>query len=60
MVVTLEKKSTHNNSKSNKKKSYQHPGGTVASDVEFDNGNLSPLYSNWDQVTINLTKRRKN
>lgn len=28
------------------------------SDVEYDNGNISPLYSNWDQVKkLNVKKR---
>lgn len=35
------KNSTHKN-----KKKHQSMG----SDVEYDNGNISPLYSNWDPV----------
>ncbi|XP_055676632.1 uncharacterized protein LOC129785959 isoform X2 [Lutzomyia longipalpis] len=27
----------------------QHMMGTMTSDAEYDNGNISPLYSNWDQ-----------
>lgn len=37
------KSSTHKNRKKHQ---------SMGSDVEYDNGNISPLYSNWDQVCI--------
>lgn len=50
---TSEKTSTHNRNKQNKKQNSTMTTGTIGgggtSDVEYDNGNISPLYTNWDQ-----------
>lgn len=41
---TLDRKISQNSQ--SRKKNYS---GTLNSEVEYDNGNTSPLYSNWDQ-----------
>lgn len=47
---TSDKTSTHNRNKQ-KKQNSTITTGTIGgtSDVEYDNGNISPLYTNWDQ-----------
>lgn len=49
---TTDKTSTHNRNKQKKQQQLTTTGtigGGGGSDVEYDNGNISPLYTNWDQ-----------
>lgn len=41
---------TNNRTSTHRRKAKKYQ--TLSSEIEYDNGNISPLYSNWDQVNV--------